>query len=149
MKTHDLFIIGDIDLSLISAKRSPVATDYLFMLANYGLFPLITKPIRMTENTATLIDHIFTNSLLNSIFPGIILSDISDHFFTYCAVPMNVKSLPDKRPKHLVRDLKNFERVIYLRDLCDKIRVFKLRDIEANNFNSVFSSFVTCVKSAI
>ena len=38
LKTHDLFIMGDINLNLISAKRSPVATDYLFMLVNNGLF---------------------------------------------------------------------------------------------------------------
>ena len=44
---------------------------------------LPSRPTRVTYNTATLVDNIFTNSSRNS-FNGIILSDISDHFPIFC-----------------------------------------------------------------
>ena len=43
-------------------------------------FPLITRPTRITSNTATLIDNIFTNNLLNNFsVSGLMFCDISDH----------------------------------------------------------------------
>ena len=42
-------------------------------------FPLITRPTRITSNTATLIDNIFTNNLNNFSVSGLIFCDISDH----------------------------------------------------------------------
>ena len=41
--------MGDINLNSISPKRSPVATDYLFMLANNGLLPLITTQLELQK----------------------------------------------------------------------------------------------------
>ena len=42
-------------------------------------FPLITRPTRITSNTATLIDNIFTNNLNNLSVRGLMFCDISDH----------------------------------------------------------------------
>ena len=43
------------------------------------LFPLIMRPTRITSNTATLIDNIFTNNLNHVMFNGLLFTDISDH----------------------------------------------------------------------
>ena len=50
---------------------------------SHAFTPLITKPTRVTSNTATLVDNIFTNSSRNS-FNGILLCDISDNFPIFC-----------------------------------------------------------------
>ena len=42
-------------------------------------FPLITRPTRLTSNTATLTDNIFTNNLNNFSVSGLMFCDISDH----------------------------------------------------------------------
>ena len=47
-------------------------------------FPLITRPTRITSNTATLIDNIFTNHLNNYSFSGLLFTDISDHLPIFC-----------------------------------------------------------------
>ena len=46
-----------------------------------SFFPLINRPSRITQHTATLIDNIFTNDLelIDSSVNGLIFSDISDH----------------------------------------------------------------------
>ena len=46
------------------------------------LFPLITRPTRVTANSATLIDNIFTNNFNgdNWSAQGVLVTDISDHY---------------------------------------------------------------------
>ena len=46
-------------------------------------FPLITRPTRITSNTATLIDNIFTNNLNNFSVSGLTFWDISDHLLIF------------------------------------------------------------------
>ena len=52
----------------------------------HGLQPLITRPTRITRDTKTLIDNMFT-TYLNSHRPskqsGILMNDISDHLPVY------------------------------------------------------------------
>ena len=41
--------------------------------------PLISRPTRITSNTATLIDNIFTNNIHNCTTSGLLFNDLSDH----------------------------------------------------------------------
>ena len=40
---------------------------------------LIDKPTRIRNGKVSLVDHILTNAMQNSITPGILLADVSDH----------------------------------------------------------------------
>ena len=42
-------------------------------------FPLITRPLRITSHTATLIDNIFVNNCFERSRSGLLFTDISDH----------------------------------------------------------------------
>ena len=44
-----------------------------------GFYPLINKPTRITDSSATLIDNIFTNVHNTETKSGIWITDISDH----------------------------------------------------------------------
>ena len=100
----------------------------LSMLESNGVFQLIIKPTRVTKNSASLSDHIFTSPLFNPIFPGIILNDISNHFIIYCAI--SLKSNPEfvKHQKYFCRDIKNLDKESYLLDLdkryCCPVEIF-------------------------
>ena len=48
------------------------------MIYSLDLLPVETKPTRITNHTATLIDLIYTNNV-NRLTSGIITVDISDH----------------------------------------------------------------------
>ena len=43
-----------------------------------SLMPIITKPPRITDQTATLIDNVFTNQPIGFV-SGILISDVSDN----------------------------------------------------------------------
>ena len=50
----------------------------------YDLVPVINKPTRVIKPTATVIDHIMTNSLLHwTIDTGIINLDVLGHFLIF------------------------------------------------------------------
>ena len=49
------------------------------MLLDLGYMPPITKATRITDHTATLIDHIYTNVPKKITKAGICLADITDH----------------------------------------------------------------------
>ena len=53
--------------------------EYVENIFTHGIIPLITKPTRITDHSATLIDHIYTNRTDTNMTSGIITTDISDH----------------------------------------------------------------------
>ena len=55
--------------------------------------PAITKPTRITDKSATLIDNIFSNNMETESIQGILYTGISDHlpvFLIYSDVKVNV-----------------------------------------------------------
>ena len=66
----------------MKTKEHTLSSDFLDLLYSYNLFPLISKPTRVTTTTATLIDNIFTNDFkdTHNHHQGILYNDISDHF---------------------------------------------------------------------
>ena len=53
------------------------------MLFANNILPVITKPTRVTDHTATLIDHIYTNSVQN-LTAGILTIEVTDHLPIFC-----------------------------------------------------------------
>ena len=50
------------------------------------MLPLILQPTRVTENTATVIDNIFSNNLQDDIIGGNVLLTLSEHFSQFISV---------------------------------------------------------------
>ena len=59
---------------------SNLKTEFENNLSCTGFYPLILRPTRVTKNTASLLDNIFTTEVKFRVDSGILLSDISDHF---------------------------------------------------------------------
>ena len=82
------------------------------MLYTNNCYPTITKPTRITDHSATLIDHIYTNSC-NSI-STIMTVDISDHLPVFCLVDTDHTK---NNSCSTYRDYSNFNQSQYLKDL--------------------------------
>ena len=52
--------------------------EFINLMTSNSLYPLISKPTRITSSTATLIDNIFTNNLEGNMNCCILYSDLSD-----------------------------------------------------------------------
>ena len=63
------FILGDLKINTSPINKSPDAMHFINTLISCGAFPIITKPTRVTDITATIIDHIITNGMNHKILP--------------------------------------------------------------------------------
>ena len=81
IKENKLFyLMGDININMLKMNQVLTVDRFMCQLFSSSLYPLITKPTRIMDRSATLIDNILTNSLDDSSLRGILITDISDHF---------------------------------------------------------------------
>ena len=78
-KSKSIFLCGDLNIDLLKYNDTNGTTNGVDMMFSVGLYPLIDKPTRITDHSATIIDNIFTNELDHIISSGLLISDISDH----------------------------------------------------------------------
>ena len=79
-KKAPAYIFGDINLDCLKYGLNTHVTDYIDLLFSHGMLQVILKPTRVTLNSATLIDHVITNSGSNTFDTTLIISKLSDHF---------------------------------------------------------------------
>ena len=74
--------LGDLNIDLLKCENHKPTMTYLENLYTYNVFPLIMKPTRITNESATLMDHVLTNNFdVNSKhMQGILCTSISDHY---------------------------------------------------------------------
>ena len=77
----ELVLVGDFNINVLDFNESKMVQNFVNLMFRHGLISTINKPTRVTRNTATAIDHIIINSVINAEFKtGTIKTDISNHF---------------------------------------------------------------------
>ncbi|ELT99661.1 hypothetical protein CAPTEDRAFT_204408 [Capitella teleta] len=84
----DLYIAGDYNFDLLKISHNTSTLHYFTSITSSGLDPLITLPTRITDNSHTLIDNIFTNSPQSTSLSGILTTQISDHQLCFTSLPI-------------------------------------------------------------
>ena len=77
IKSKNLFICGDFNMNFLE-DNSRVQASFSDVVRSLSLLPLITRPTRITETSATLLDNFIVNNPSN-ITSGILTVDVSDH----------------------------------------------------------------------
>ena len=132
-------MVGDFNINVLDFNESKMVQNFVNLMFRHGLIPTINKPTRVTRNTATAIDHIITNSVINAEFKAaIIKTDISDHFPIFFIFKCVVDSTEAR------------EEFIYKRNYSsNSIETFKqkLREVnwnevkQSNNANESYAKF--------
>ena len=82
------FVCGDFNINILQHESKDSVRQFLDSMYALGLYPLITKPTRITRTTATIIDNIklFTHDIELKYECGLIIDDSSDHLpiFAMC-----------------------------------------------------------------
>jgi len=73
-------LFGDFNLDALKYNINNQVTEYINLLFSFGFLQLIMRPTRCTLASASLIDHIVTNSKTCSYETVILTNKISDHF---------------------------------------------------------------------
>ena len=101
-KNKIIVLAGDTNIDLLRYESYEPALTLLNIHSELGFAPLISRPTRVTHNSATLIDHIYSNNCHNVTRSGVITLDISDHLATYTTI------LTSTTDPHLGKQNENF-----------------------------------------
>ena len=76
----------DSNVNLLNLNSNAIASRYMDAIFNNGFLQTIFKSTRIQNQSNSLIDHILSNRNPEGFSSGTIISDISDHFFTFLAL---------------------------------------------------------------
>ena len=105
LKTSKNIFAGDLNINVLDYESNKKVQHFLSSMFQYNMISTINKPIRLTRNTATAIDHIITNTVISGIQhrSGIIKTDISDHFPIVFALNTCEKSKPEDKAQFIYK----------------------------------------------
>jgi exonuclease III len=78
-KSDEIIFGGDFNANFLNFDSHNQTNDLLNLLISSSFLPMITLPTRICQNSATLIDNIFSNKKQEFYESGLIMSSISDH----------------------------------------------------------------------
>ena len=84
-------LMGDFNLDLNKIDTHNQTKDFIHSLYTNAFYPTISKPTRITDHSATLLDNIITNITGYCIKSGVLYNDISDHFPVFNLLQINSK----------------------------------------------------------
>ena len=95
--------MGDYNVNTLRNIPTNRNTDeFNDMMAEHHFYPMVNKPTRVTDNTASIVDNIYSDSMIAAKI--VILScDISDHFPIFCI--FNNLSIKTEKPTITKRKL--------------------------------------------
>ena len=111
----------------------------MLSLPSLNLTPTIDKPTRVYNNSYSLIDNIFVNSLEDNIISGNIISDRTDHLWQFCFLCAPQKLSNHLSKKRLVCGYSNYSETSFL---CDLSQIDLIGAVSrTSDVNKSFSSF--------
>ena len=84
----------DSNIDLLNLDN-PSSASFLNTILSKGFLQCTIKATRMQNNSKTLLDNILTNRP-GAITTGTVISDISDHFFTFIQEPKKISTNKEK-----------------------------------------------------
>ena len=98
---HDnVILLGDLNYNYVSNQS--LMTSPLYQLETmYGMTQLVCEPTRVTVNTATLLDVIFSTNYQSHSVTEVYKIGLSDHYMVYTIYLMT--TVTQKRPEKVIR----------------------------------------------
>ena len=96
--SKEVILLGDFNIDLLKINEHNDSSNFHNYLAAHHFLPIITRPTRITSDTSTLIDNIFSNAWSKLIEAFIFISDISDHL-PICA-RFSLETIPPKNSRN-------------------------------------------------
>ena len=114
-------IMGDINIDLLKVSANARFMEFYTIMTSFNYCPLIRRPTRVTDESQTLIDHIWTNEPHTVFNSGIVSYDLSDHFPVFAVIEQNI-AVPHNESQYVTMNkrLNN--------EVCDA----KFRDLLSN-----------------
>ena len=104
-------LMGDFNLYLIKVDIHNQTKDFVHSLYTNAFYPTISKPTRVTEHSATLLDNIITNITGYCIKSGVLYNDISDHFTVFNVHVLQIDSKTTKKYEYIFKRMNTVKNI--------------------------------------
>ena len=120
------YLMGDYNINILNSDTHETTGCFVDMLYGNSFIPLINRPTRVTKQTATLIDNIYTNNLkdVSLSYQGLLVTDISDHFPIFHI---------HQRPNKIEKDVTSLRR-----SFSNRNKQNFLKALNENNWNEIY-----------
>ena len=135
----DLVIGLDHNLDLMKSNTHCATSEFISLNLDLLMMPVITRPTRITNSTATLIDNIIDEqSMLNLCTSNVLIEDISDHLPSVLSIS-GLKLNKKEKVKITSRDTRkrNVEALLNTLSRIDWCK-FLTEDVNSS-FNSLYN----------
>ena len=126
---------GDININLLNIDGT-ITTDYISSVMSHGFVPYSTRPTRITEYTATLIDHLFVrlpcHKMTAPVKAGILFNDITDHLPIFLYLSVQSKCQRNQRPRVRIFSDTNIQKFV---DKIASVNWLHILNHHCNNLN--------------
>ena len=78
-----MYTCGHFNIDILKHNTHNYTRTFLDYIYSFRLYPLITKPCRITDITVTLTDNIFTNELQFQVNSDLFITNVSDHLLCF------------------------------------------------------------------
>ena len=111
-ENKEIIVLGDINCNYLKANDHQ---DIKNLFQVQGLKQIIKSPTRITENSETLIDVIYTNNQKNITYETVVPSELSDHDMVGCVRKINSQTY---KPKTIMcRNFNNYNHLNVINDV--------------------------------
>ena len=106
---HKIYILGDLNANILNSFNSIPIQNFTNLLFSFGLNPVIRRPTRVSNFSATILDQIWTSDTSGCISSGIIRTRITDHFTIFACASVDVFNRNDCTTEY--KTYRNFSRL--------------------------------------
>ena len=130
-----VYIIGDMNIDMLSPCEA--MEEYCSIMQSASYLPVITEPTRVTNDTSTLLDHIWTTQL-HEVVSGVIDISITDHFPTFLSTYLDI-SLANTPIRKIFRDHSDSAIINLKRDVIEFLQSFEdTNELDSNTRTNSF-----------
>ena len=111
-----IFLLGDFSINLLNYDIHPPTNEFLDSLSSHYFLPHILQPSRVTTNSKTLIDNIFSNMAVPNIISGNLTASISDHLPQFLVARNSFFNASYPKSNNYERDWSRFDQENFVLD---------------------------------
>lgn len=135
----EYILMGDFNIDYISCTNN----KWLNLVQLFDLSQLVCKPTRITQTSASLIDHVYTSNPENITECFIPHYSISDHFPVCFTRKINCKISKSEHISTSYRCFKKFDETLFLTDLASDLDSLVVNESDIDEDFHVLYSIIT------
>ena len=112
-ENKSVILLGDFNVDLMKYDNHHSTNEFLDSLSSHLFLPHITQPTRIRDSSKTLIDNIFSNTLIENTISGNLTSN---HLPQFIILPKIFSNPPSNKSNIYERDWSNFVQENFILD---------------------------------